>query len=85
MEILVFLALLMLVSLPFAGIGALVGKVLTLAVPIAFWLLVIALQNQGLLPGPTMSLGTALFATLVGVAFAAGGLDLHRRRPARAG
>jgi hypothetical protein len=85
MEILVFLALLMLVSLPFAGIGALVGNVLALAAPIAFWLLVVALQNQGILPGPTMSLGTALFAALVGVAFAAGGLDLHRRGLARAG
>ncbi len=77
-EILVFLSLLIIVSLPFAALGAILRSILTPAVPVAFWLLVIALQNHGLLPGQT-HLGTALFAGIVGAIFAGAGIVLRSR------
>jgi len=77
-EQLIFLALLTFVSLPFAGITALSPRVWTIAIPIVFWVLVLALQNQGLIPG-TMFLGTALFAGGYGALFAWAGLMSTRR------
>ncbi len=84
MDVLLYLALLMLVSLPFVGFAALVRSPLVIGVPLVFWGLVVVMQNQGLLPGPTMFLGTAAFAALIGVGFAAVGHELRQGREASA-
>lgn len=75
---LVYLSLLIVVSLPFAGVAALVGRLWTVALPVGFWLLVVALQNQGIVPGDT-NIGSAIFAGLVGAAFAWAGYHLRTR------
>jgi hypothetical protein len=79
-EPLIFLALLTFVSLPFAGISAAAPRMWTIAIPVVVWILVLALQNQGLIPGET-HLGTALFAAGYGVAFAWAGILIGRRNP----
>jgi hypothetical protein len=76
-EPLIFLALLTFVSLPFAGISAAVPRVWTITIPIVFWVVILALLNQGLLPG-SMHLGTAIFAAAYGVAIAWAGFLVRR-------
>ena len=75
---LVYLSLLFVVSLPFAGVAALVGRIWTLARPVGFWLLVAALQNQGIAPGDT-NIGTAIFGGLVGGGFGWAGYHARSR------
>jgi hypothetical protein len=70
--------LLLLISFPFAAIGAWSGRLWTLAVPFLFWLAFAWLESLGILSGTT-STTSALLAGVIGAAFAGSGIVLHPR------
>ena len=70
--------LLLLISFPFAAIGAWSGRVWTVAVPFLFWLAFAWLESLGILSGTT-STTSALLAGVIGAVFAGFGIVLHPR------
>jgi len=69
---------LVLVSLPFAAMGAWSGRLWAIAVPAVFWVGFAWLESLGILPGAT-SFGSALIAGILGGVFAGIGLVAHSR------
>jgi hypothetical protein len=70
--------LLLLISLPFAAIGAWSGRGWTVAVPFLFWLAFAWLESLGILSGTT-STTSALLAGVIGAVFAGFGIVIHPR------
>ena len=70
--------LLLLLSLPFAVLGAWSGRLWTAAVPFLFWLAFAWLESLGILPGTT-STWAALLAGAIGAVFAGVGIVAHPR------
>ncbi len=69
---------LLLISLPFAAIGAWSGRLWTIALPFVFWVGFAWLESLRILPGTTGS-GAALLAGLFGAVFSGLGVAVHPR------
>jgi hypothetical protein len=77
------MTLLLLLSLPFAGVGAWSGRRWTLILPFAFWFAFGWLQGVGVLPG-TSSMSALLLAAAIGAVFTGFGIAVHARLRPRA-